>query len=108
MINYTPQNQLSLSLFKHPFQQESDQENRWGKMAKPMPWDELATIYSQHLQSNTGGQPVNVRTVIAALIIKLKLNRYFVQTIRKCPEAKGLSKGCKKKLSEYLKEETQG
>jgi len=74
MINYTPQNQLSLSLFKHPFQQELDKENRWVKLAKLVPWDELATIYSQHLQSNTGRQSVNVRTVIAALIIKHKLN----------------------------------
>jgi len=32
MINYTPQNQLSLSLFKHPFQQELDKENRWVKL----------------------------------------------------------------------------
>jgi len=74
MINYTPQNQLSLTLFKHPFQQELDKENRWVKLAKLVPWDELANIYSQHLQSGTGRQSVNVRTVIAALIVKHKLN----------------------------------
>lgn len=40
MINYTPQNQLSLGLFKHPFEQELDNENRWLKLDKVVTWDE--------------------------------------------------------------------
>ncbi|MFO7879766.1 MAG: transposase [Bacteroidota bacterium] len=43
-------------------------------MAKLAPGDELANIYIQHLRSATGRQSVNVRTVIAALIVKHKLN----------------------------------
>ncbi len=74
MINYTPQNQLSLSLFKHPFEHDLDKENRWVKLAALVPWDELANVYSRHLQSATGRQSVDVRTVIAALIVKHKLN----------------------------------
>ncbi len=31
MINYTSQNQLSLELFKHPFETKLDKENRWVK-----------------------------------------------------------------------------
>lgn len=88
MINYTPQNQLSLSLFKHPFNQELDKENRWVKLANLIPWDELASIYSRHLQSNTGRMSVDVRTVIAALIIKHKMNlddRGTVQMIQENP-----------------------
>ena len=54
MINYTPQNQISLSLFKHPFEQELDKENRWVKLAALVPWDELAGIYSRKLQSDSG------------------------------------------------------
>ncbi|MFH1120126.1 MAG: IS5 family transposase [Bacteroidota bacterium] len=85
MINYTPQNQLSLSLFKHPFETELDKENRWVKLAELVPWDELANVYIQQLQSDTGRLSVDVRTVIAALIIKhmLKLDdRGTVQMIQ--------------------------
>lgn len=74
MINYTPQSQLSLSLFKHPFQQELDSTNRWVRLAELVPWDELASIYSRHLQSDTGRLSVNIRTVLAALIVKHKLS----------------------------------
>ncbi len=72
MIKYTPQNQLSIELFQHPFERELDKENRWIKLAAVIPWDELATVYSRKLQSNTGRFSVDVRTVIAALIIKHK------------------------------------
>lgn len=70
MINYTPQSQLSLSLFKHPFETELDKENRWVILAELVPWDELAKVYAQQLQSDAGRLSVDVRTVIAALIVK--------------------------------------
>jgi transposase, IS5 family len=70
MINYTPQSQLSLSLFKHPFEAELDKQNRWVLLAELVPWDELAKVYAQQLQSGTGRLSVDVRTVIAALIVK--------------------------------------
>jgi len=44
MINYTSQNQLSLELFKHPFEQELDKTNRWVKLAAVIPWDELGSV----------------------------------------------------------------
>jgi len=73
MIHYTPQNQIKLELFKHPFNVELDKNNRWVKLAAIVPWDELAAIYSRKLQSHRGRKSVNIRTVIAALIIKHKL-----------------------------------
>ncbi len=73
MINYTPQNQLRLDLFKHPFEQELDKENRWVKLARLIPWDSLARIYSQKLQSDSGRLTVDIRTVLAAMIVKHKL-----------------------------------
>ncbi len=76
MINYTPQKQLKLELFKHPFETKLDKENRWVKLAAVIPWDELASIYGRKLQQAKGRKSVNVRTVLAALIIKhiLKLD----------------------------------
>ncbi len=47
MIDYTPQSQLSLNRFKHPFQPELDKENRWVKLAALIPWDSLAAVYSR-------------------------------------------------------------
>jgi IS5 family transposase len=73
MIQYTPQNQLSLELFKHPFEQALDKENRWVKLAAIVPWDALAEEYAKTLRSNSGRNSVDVRTVIAALIVKHKL-----------------------------------
>lgn len=73
MINYTPQNQLSLDLFKTPFDKKLNPENRWVKLAGLIPWDELAKIYSRHLQSDCCRLSVDIRTVIGALIIKHKL-----------------------------------
>ncbi len=73
MINYTPQNQLSLEGFTHPFERDLDPGNKWVKLAKVIPWDELAAVYSKKLQTNTVRMSVNIRTVLAALIVKHKL-----------------------------------
>jgi len=73
MINYTPQNQLSLELFKHPFERELDRENRWVKLAALVPWDDLAAVYGQNLRTDAGRKSVDIRTVIASLIVKHKL-----------------------------------
>ncbi len=74
MINYTPQNQLRLEGFIHPFERDLSAENRWVKVAKVVPWDELAAVYSNKLESGSGRKSVDIRLVIAALIVKHKLN----------------------------------
>jgi len=73
MINYTPQNQLSLEGFTHPFDRDLLPDNRWVKLAKVIPWDELAAVYSKKLQSDSGRKSVDIRLVIGALIVKHKL-----------------------------------
>ncbi len=73
MIHYTPQNQLKLDLFENSFKKNLNKGNRWAVLAELIPWDELAAVYSKKLSSNSGRKSVNVRTVIAALIIKHKL-----------------------------------
>ncbi|MGQ1787395.1 IS5 family transposase [Saccharicrinis sp. GN24d3] len=73
MIKYTAQNQLTLELFKHPFETELDRKNRWVILAELIPWDDLANVYCSKLDATSGRKSVDVRTVIAALIIKHKL-----------------------------------
>lgn len=74
MIEYTPQNQLKLELFQHPFEKELDSKNRWVVLADIIPWDELAKVYCRKLNATSGRKSVDVRTVIASLIVKHKLN----------------------------------
>ncbi len=84
MIKYTPASQLTLAGLEHPFERDLDPTNRWVKMANIIPWDELAAIYARNLDNNSGRQSVDIRLVIAALIIKHKLklsDRETVSTI---------------------------
>ena len=73
MIKYTPSNQLSLSGFSHPFDQELSPDNRWIKLAQLIPWDALAAVYSKALSTTSGRESIDVRMVIGALITKHKL-----------------------------------
>jgi IS5 family transposase len=85
MIRYTPQNQLTLEGFKHPFEQQLDPENRWVKLAEALPWDELAKIYIESLCEDNGRLTIDIRLAIGALIIKHKLklsDREVVATIQ--------------------------
>ena len=73
MINYTTQSKLSLELFKTLFAGKLNPQNRWVILADLIPWDELANVYSRHLQSDCGRLSVDIRTVFGALIVKHKL-----------------------------------
>ena len=74
MIKYTPSNQLTLSGFSHPFDQELSPENRWVKLAEIIPWDALASVYLKQLSTNSGRESVDARMVIGAIIVKHKLH----------------------------------
>jgi hypothetical protein len=73
MIRYTPSNQLTLDLFKHPFEHVLEKTNRWVKLAELVPWDSLANIYAKSLNSESGRLSIDIRMVIGALIIKHKM-----------------------------------
>lgn len=73
MIKYTPSNQLTLSGFSHPFDQELSPKNRWVKLAEIIPWDALSLVYLKQLSSTSGRESIDVRMVIGAIIVKHKL-----------------------------------
>ncbi len=73
MIKYTPANQLTLECFTTPFESTLSPDNRWVKLSQIIPWDDLASIYMKQLSSTSGRESIDVRMVIAALIIKHKL-----------------------------------
>ena len=73
MIKYTPTNQLTLEVFSHPFENELSPDNRWVKLSKVVPWDELAGVYAKQLDRNSGRESIDIRMVIGAIIVKHKL-----------------------------------
>lgn len=76
MIRYTSQNQLRLTGFKTPFEENLLPSNRWVVLAEVLPWDDLAQVYHRQLSPIMGRGSLNTRLVIGVLIIKhmLKLD----------------------------------
>ena len=70
MIKYTPSNQLTLAGFSNPFDQELCPDNRWVLLAKIIPWDDLAKVYSKSLNADQGRESIDVRMIIGAVIVK--------------------------------------
>ena len=81
MIKYTPSNQLSLSEFSHPFEQELLSDNRWVKLSQLIPWDALAKVYSNKLNARNGRESIDVRMVIGAIIVKHKIGLNDRETV---------------------------
>ena len=86
MIRYTSQDQLPLSGFEHPFDTTLDDNNRWVKLAKIIPWDELATAYYSGFHNDHGRPAKDARLVIGAVIIKHKLCLSDEETIEQIRE----------------------
>jgi len=57
-------------MFSTPFEMNLNPDNRWVKLSKSIPWDELASIYYQAMNSRKGAPSIDARIVIGALIIK--------------------------------------
>ena len=74
MIRYTAVSQLKIEDFKTPFELNMDPGNRWVKLSKLLPWDELATIYHRNLNADKGRAALNARIAIGAMVIKHKHN----------------------------------
>ena len=88
MIRYSSHKQLSLEAFKTPFEMKMDENNRWVKMSKLVPWDELASIYYSSMSKRRGAPAVDARIVIGALIVKHMLvldDEGTVEMIRENP-----------------------
>ena len=84
MIRYTPQAQLTLEGFEHPFDQDLDPHNRWVILASVIPWDQLARVYYRRMDAKRGAPTLSARMVIGAVILKHMLNiddREVVQQI---------------------------
>lgn len=70
MIHYTPSSQRTLSLFKTPFDNHLDPENRWVKMEAAVPWDEMAKVFEASMSKGQGRPSVDLRIVLGVLMVK--------------------------------------
>lgn len=68
---YVSENQLTLAGFESPFEKKLNSQNRWVKLSKAMPWDDLVSVYRKHFPQKELGRPdLNPRLVLGAIIIK--------------------------------------
>jgi len=86
MIRYTSERQMSLEGFTLPFGGRLNPENRWVKLSRKIPWDELAKAYHTRLTADRGRPAKNARIVIGAVIIKHKLTLSDEETVLQIQE----------------------
>ena len=86
MIRYQSQNQISIEEFQTPFQLKLDIHNRWVKLSRILPWDELASIYYQAMSTYQGRPSIDARRIIGAMIIKHKLVLSDEETVMQIQE----------------------
>jgi IS5 family transposase len=79
-------NQIELFEFKQPFETELDSSNRWVKLSKILPWEELISIYSKSFSGKKGRNGIDGQLAIGSLIIKHRLNISDREAIKQLQE----------------------
>jgi len=77
---------MSLEGFTLPFGGRLNPQNRWVKLSRRIPWDELAKGYHKRLTADRGRPAKNARLVIGAVIIKHKLTLSDEETVLQIQE----------------------
>ncbi|QZT37513.1 IS5 family transposase [Halosquirtibacter xylanolyticus] len=86
MIRYISTQQSLFEGFKHPFDQELDEKNRWVILANAIPWDTFASYYYSVMSRDHGAPCKDARIVLGALIIKHEQNLSDRDTLKMIQE----------------------
>jgi hypothetical protein len=79
--------QLRFENFSMPFGGHLRSDNRWVRLAKLVPWDEIETIYTSTLSGTSQGAPaLSARVAFGALIIKERLGTSDEETVEQIRE----------------------
>jgi hypothetical protein len=72
MYKKADRQQLSIEEFYLPFGGQLSADNRWGKLARLMPWDLVEDIYAEKFKNDTddGNVPIPARVAFGSLHIK--------------------------------------
>lgn len=81
-----PSGQLKIEDFVLPFEGKLNPENRWVKLSKLIPWEEIEKNYAQLFPSNTGTEAKPLRMALGALIIKEKCRYSDRETVEQIKE----------------------
>jgi IS5 family transposase len=86
-LQYVSPSQLTLDGFESPFERNLNQNNRWVKLAKALPWDRLVSIYRKAFpQKETGRPDLSPRLVLGSVIIKHMCNLDDRETVDQISE----------------------
>jgi IS5 family transposase len=84
---YVSPKQFVLEGFESPFDRRLNPMNRWVKLAKLIPWDDLCNIYRKAFKVKATGRPdLNPRIVTGAIIIKHLCNLDDRETVDQISE----------------------
>ena len=79
--------QIQFENFKLPFSGKLRSDNRWVKLSKHIPWQEIEELYSSSLSLSGKGAPaLSVRVAFGALVIKEKLGLSDEETVEQIRE----------------------
>ena len=79
--------QLEFEGFKLPFAGHLRSDNRWVKLAKQIPWEEIEALYASSLSGTGQGSPaLSVRVALGALIVKERLGMSDEETVEHIKE----------------------
>jgi IS5 family transposase len=79
--------QLQFEKFKFSFRGKLRSDNRWVKLAKQIPWEEIENLYASSLCGTGKGAPaLSVRIALGALIIKERLKMSDEETVEQIRE----------------------
>jgi hypothetical protein len=70
MVNFDDPNQIEIVNFTLPFSGRLNPKNKWIRLAKMIPWEELAGKYTKKMCKDFGRMSIKPRVAIGALIIK--------------------------------------
>lgn len=83
---YVSPNQLTLCGFETPFEQALTSANRWVKLSRLLPWDDIVKPYDVQFKSEEGRPPISGRIVLGAVIIKHLLSFSDRETVQQIQE----------------------
>jgi IS5 family transposase len=79
--------QLQFENFNLPFAGKLRSDNRWVRLAKQIPWQEIEGLYSSSLSASGKGAPaLSVRVAFGAMVIKEKLGLSDEETVEQIRE----------------------
>jgi len=70
MVNFDDPNQIEIKDFVLPFSGRLDPNNKWIRLSRMIPWEELTGKYTKRMSKDFGRLSIKPRVAIGALIIK--------------------------------------